>query len=153
VAYNTFDISSRKQAEVSLLEMKLQLETIITSARDAIVITDEANRIILTNDAARTMFGYPEEALLHQPIQRFIPANDVRAPFPARLAIRVRKSRPGPTRAPCGSPESMPTATRSRSKHPFRPPKQWASSTARSFCTTFRSASRPNSRKSNSTRN
>jgi PAS domain S-box-containing protein len=81
VAYNTFDISSRKQAEVSLLEMKLQLETIITSARDAIVITDEARRIILTNAAARTMFGYAEEALLHQPIQHLIPASGVLAPI------------------------------------------------------------------------
>ncbi len=82
VAYNTFDISSRKQAEVSLLEMKLQLETIITSARDAIVITDEAQRIILTNDAARTMFGYPEEALLHQPIQLLLLASDGPTPVP-----------------------------------------------------------------------
>ncbi|MBD0256862.1 MAG: PAS domain S-box protein [Cytophagales bacterium] len=76
VAYNTFDISSRKQAEVSLLEMKLQLETIITSAHDA------AQRIILANEAARTMFGYPDEALQHQPVQLLIPANDALSPIP-----------------------------------------------------------------------
>lgn len=82
VAYNTFDVSSRKQAEVSLLEMKLQLETIITSARDAIVITDGAQRIIMANEAARLMFGYPDEALLHQPVQLLIPGDGVLVPIP-----------------------------------------------------------------------
>jgi PAS domain S-box-containing protein len=77
VAYNTFDVSSRKQAETSLLEMKLQLETIITSARDAIVITDGARCIIMANEAARLMFGYPDEALLHQPVQLLIPGDNV----------------------------------------------------------------------------
>jgi PAS domain S-box-containing protein len=80
VAYNTFDVSVRKQAEVSLLEMKLQLETIITSARDAIVITDGLQRIILANEAARLMFGYSDEALLHQPVQLLIPGDDALGP-------------------------------------------------------------------------
>jgi len=80
VAYNTFDVSVRKQAEVSLLEMKLQLETIITSARDAIVITDELQRIILANEAARLMFGYSDEALLYQPLQLLIPGDEAPAP-------------------------------------------------------------------------
>ena len=81
VAYNTFDVSSRKQAETSLLEMKLQLETIITSARDTIVITNGAQCIIMANEAARLMFGYPDEVLLHQPVQLLIPGDNVLVPL------------------------------------------------------------------------
>jgi PAS domain S-box-containing protein len=88
VVYNTFDVSSRKQEQVCLLEMKLQLETVITSARDAIVITDDAQCIMMANEAARVMFGYSHKALQHQPVQLLIPGDDVLAPVPGNPGTR-----------------------------------------------------------------
>jgi hypothetical protein len=73
VAYSTFDITGRKQAEAAMQELKLRLEGIITSAMDAIITTNEAQQIVMSNQAAEQMFGYAAHELLNQPIDLLIP--------------------------------------------------------------------------------
>ncbi len=65
VAYSTFDITRRKQAEAAMQELKLRLEGIIT--------INEAQQIVLTNEAAGKMFGYAAGELAGKPIDLLIP--------------------------------------------------------------------------------
>ncbi|WP_341678340.1 PAS domain S-box protein [Niveibacterium sp. SC-1] len=52
------DLTEQRRAERNLRERSLQLEAIIDSAMDAIIITDEHRRIIMFNKAAEQQFGY-----------------------------------------------------------------------------------------------
>jgi len=52
------DLTEQRRAERNLRERSLQLEAIIDSAMDAIIITDEKRRIIMFNKAAEQLFGY-----------------------------------------------------------------------------------------------
>ncbi|PYS24868.1 MAG: hypothetical protein DMF72_03685 [Acidobacteria bacterium] len=67
------DITERKQAEEKLRRSQEQLAGVIGSAMDAIIMIDEAQRIILFNSAAERMFLYPTEDAIGQPLDRFIP--------------------------------------------------------------------------------
>jgi PAS domain S-box-containing protein len=58
------DMTALRQAERDLRERSLQLEAIIDSAMDAILITDAGRGIILFNPAAERMFGYAESEML-----------------------------------------------------------------------------------------
>ena len=68
------DISERKQVELNMLHGQRQLAGVLDSAMDAIISIDELHRIVLFNTAAENMFGYPEEQMLGQPLDRLIPA-------------------------------------------------------------------------------
>lgn len=93
------DMVKRDQAEVALRQAKDQLEArvmertaelwrtnkalqesqkrfagIVESAMDAIVTIDEAQRIVLFNDAAQAMFRCPRAEALGSSIARFVPA-------------------------------------------------------------------------------
>nr|WP_284259743.1 PAS domain S-box protein [Acidocella aquatica] len=67
------DISERKQAERDIAASRSQLLSIVNSALDAIVAVDSAQRIVLFNPAAETMFGYSASDIIGQPIERLIP--------------------------------------------------------------------------------
>ena len=50
------------------------LETLIKSAMDAIVSTDESQKIIMFNRSAELMFGYRAAEIIGQPLAKLIPA-------------------------------------------------------------------------------
>ena len=49
------------------------LSSILDSAMDAVITIDSARRIVFFNPAAAKMFGYRQEDMLGQPIERLIP--------------------------------------------------------------------------------
>jgi PAS domain S-box-containing protein len=67
------DVSQRKQAESKVLELQNRIEGIINSAMDAIITTDENQRIVLFNQAAERMFGAKEDEMLGKEINSLIP--------------------------------------------------------------------------------
>lgn len=67
------DITERKLAEQKMRRSQEQLAGVIGSAMDAIITVDEEQRIVLFNAAAETMFLFPAEDAIGQPIDRFIP--------------------------------------------------------------------------------
>lgn len=54
----------RHLAERRLEQMRLQMESIVTSAMDAIITTDSNQLIVMTNKAAEQMFNYPPTVLV-----------------------------------------------------------------------------------------
>src|SRR5215217_5356400 len=67
------DITEQKQAEAALRASQDRLAGIVTSAMDAIITVDAAQRIVLFNQAAELMFGYSAQELTGQPLDRIIP--------------------------------------------------------------------------------
>lgn len=67
------DITDRKQAEQALKDSETRLKSMLDSAMDAIITTDQEMRIILFNEAAERMFGVTTEEILGHSLERFIP--------------------------------------------------------------------------------
>jgi PAS domain S-box-containing protein len=67
------DITQKKQAEAKLSELQSRFESIINSAMDAIITTDQSRHIIVFNQAAEKMFGYLAEEVVGRPLQQIIP--------------------------------------------------------------------------------
>jgi PAS domain S-box-containing protein len=63
----------KNQAEQALSDNEIWLTQIITSAMDAIISVDEAQRIVVFNPAAEQMFRCTAADVIDQPIDRFIP--------------------------------------------------------------------------------
>jgi diguanylate cyclase (GGDEF)-like protein/PAS domain S-box-containing protein len=57
------DITPRKRASQALLDGRRRIESLVISALDAIVTVDERRRIVLSNPAAESMFGYSSAEL------------------------------------------------------------------------------------------
>ena len=68
------DITDRRLTEEKLHESEARLSGIVKSAMDAIIATDEEQRITVFNPAAEAMFGRPAADALGTSIERFIPA-------------------------------------------------------------------------------
>lgn len=67
-------VTGRREAEDRLLSTKLNLDTVIQSAMDAIITVDDSQRVVLFNHAAEQMFGCAAQAAIGRPMDRFIPA-------------------------------------------------------------------------------
>jgi PAS domain S-box-containing protein len=67
------DITERLEGEERLARSEARLRGILDSAMDAIITVDEAQRIVLFNDAAEKMFGCPRAEALGAPLAWFIP--------------------------------------------------------------------------------
>ena len=67
------DVTERKWVALELSDSKLRLDSIVTSAMDAIVSVDDGHRIVLANAAAEQMFGYAEGELLGKPLDQLLP--------------------------------------------------------------------------------
>jgi PAS domain S-box-containing protein len=67
------DITQKKMAEAQLSELQSRFESIISSAMDAIITTDESRNIIMFNHAAEKMFGYKADEVLGKSIHIIIP--------------------------------------------------------------------------------
>jgi len=68
-------LQSSAQTLARARQSEARLHGIITSAMDAIITIDEAQCIILTNDAATRLFGYPASELLGQPLEKLLPVH------------------------------------------------------------------------------
>jgi PAS domain S-box-containing protein len=66
ILVTAFDITERKQAEQ-------QFRQLLESAPDAMVIVNQAGRIVLVNAQTEHVFGYKRHALLGQPLEILIP--------------------------------------------------------------------------------
>ncbi len=73
----TAEIADRRRAEAELREREDHFETLLASASEAIVISDEQGVILLANTRAEAMFGYTRAELTGRPV-------DVLVPFDAR---------------------------------------------------------------------
>ncbi|MBW3656839.1 MAG: PAS domain S-box protein, partial [Gemmatimonadetes bacterium] len=69
----TRDLTERRRAEEELRDREARLASIVGSAMDAIVTTDDERRIVLFNRAAEQMFGVSAEDVLGTSIDRFVP--------------------------------------------------------------------------------
>jgi PAS domain S-box-containing protein len=69
----TEEITERKRADEALRQSEERLAGIIGAAMDAIITTDEEQRIVVFNAAAERMFRCCTAEVLGQPIERFIP--------------------------------------------------------------------------------
>jgi PAS domain S-box-containing protein len=65
-----------RQAEEALRANEARLASIINTATDAIILTDDEQHISLFNPAAERMFGWTAEAINGQPITQLIPRLD-----------------------------------------------------------------------------
>jgi PAS domain S-box-containing protein len=50
-----------------------QFRSLLEAAPDAMVIVDQAGRIVLVNGQVETLFGYPRQELLGQPVEKLVP--------------------------------------------------------------------------------
>ena len=73
LAQQKFTLAERQAAEQALRESQSQLHSILQSAMDAIITTDEQERILVFNSAAEKMFRCSATEALGQPIAHFIP--------------------------------------------------------------------------------
>jgi PAS domain S-box-containing protein len=67
------DITNREQLEQKLRNSPDLLASLIASAMDAIIATDDAQRIVLFNAAAERMLACPADEAIGASIERFIP--------------------------------------------------------------------------------
>ncbi|HSC97417.1 MAG TPA: PAS domain S-box protein [Casimicrobiaceae bacterium] len=67
------DVSERTDAQTLLTRSEMRLRSILDSAMDAIITTDDAQNVVLFNNAAETMFGWSRAEALGAPLSRFIP--------------------------------------------------------------------------------
>ena len=67
------DVSQRKAAEAALTATSARLSSVIDAAMDAVISTDDRQRIIMFNAAAESMFGYRAQDMLGESIDRLIP--------------------------------------------------------------------------------
>lgn len=67
-----FDITARKKIEEDLHISEQKNRTITTTAKDAIIMMDEAGKTSFWNPAAENIFGYTEDEVINQDLHRFI---------------------------------------------------------------------------------
>ncbi len=85
------DITARKEAEAALRESEERFRSVAETATDGIITINPAGQIVQCNQAAETMFGYPAEKMLHQPLADLMPP----AYHPAHLQGLARASQTG----------------------------------------------------------
>ena len=67
------DITQYRQVESTLRDSEARFKALFQGAPDAIIITDKNSRIILVNNQAITLFGYPMDELMGNSIDIVIP--------------------------------------------------------------------------------
>ena len=72
IVINARDVTERKKAEEARRENEDKLQTITSSARDAIIMMDNNGKISYWNEAAVGMFGYTKEKAIGQKLHTFI---------------------------------------------------------------------------------
>jgi PAS domain S-box-containing protein len=67
------DITERNRVEQALRASEAKLAGIISTAADAIISVDEAQRIVMYNEAAQTIFGWSSDEVLGKPLDILLP--------------------------------------------------------------------------------
>ncbi|HZG87750.1 PAS domain S-box protein [Paenibacillus sp.] len=67
------DVTEAKLARRKQTQMEMQFHSVVETALDAVIVTDENMNILVWNKGARKMFGYSEEEVLGQRIDFIIP--------------------------------------------------------------------------------
>jgi PAS domain S-box-containing protein len=81
------NISVRKDAEKHLVQMENKYRGLLEAAPDAMVVVNQAGKIVLLNLQAETQFGYRRDELLGQKMSNIVPAG-----FPERLVADSLRS-------------------------------------------------------------
>ncbi len=81
------NISVRKDAEAHLVQMENRYRGLLEAAPDAMVVVNQAGKIVLLNLQAETQFGYRRDELLGQKMSNIVPAG-----FPERLVADSLRS-------------------------------------------------------------
>jgi PAS domain S-box-containing protein len=81
------DISLRKAADANLVQMEARYRGLLEAAPDAMVVVDQAGRIVLMNLQAEKQFGYPREEAIGKDVTSIIPVG-----FAERLAADGMRS-------------------------------------------------------------
>jgi PAS domain S-box-containing protein len=81
------NISVRKDAEEHLVQMENRYRGLLEAAPDAMVVVNQAGKIVLLNLQAETQFGYRRDELLGQKMSNIVPAG-----FPERLVADSLRS-------------------------------------------------------------
>lgn len=92
------EINERRRTEQALRQSRAEFQALLESAPDAIVSVDADGRIVLVNSQTETMFGYPREELLGQPVEVLIPLRHHRAHVQHRAGYTA-----SPTTRPMGT--------------------------------------------------
>src|SRR5262245_5210785 len=69
--FRTLSELHRQQDELRASELRFR--SVVQSATDAIVLSDESGKIMFWNNGAERMFGYAEDEILHRPIEVLMP--------------------------------------------------------------------------------
>jgi PAS domain S-box-containing protein len=67
------DISVRKKADLHLVQMESRYRGLLEAAPDAMVVVNQAGKIVLLNLQAESQFGYRRDELLGQAVTNIIP--------------------------------------------------------------------------------
>jgi diguanylate cyclase (GGDEF)-like protein/PAS domain S-box-containing protein len=73
VAGTIEDITQRKYALHALHDSQRRLNSLVLAAANAIITVDESLRVVLSNPAAESMFGYTSAELRGQPLEGLVP--------------------------------------------------------------------------------
>jgi diguanylate cyclase (GGDEF)-like protein/PAS domain S-box-containing protein len=90
------DITQYRQVESTLRDSEARFKALFQGAPDAIIITDKNSRIVLANNQAITLFGYPIDELIGNSIEIVIPERYREAYYKYQKAfIDEIETRPG----------------------------------------------------------
>jgi two-component system cell cycle sensor histidine kinase/response regulator CckA len=84
-----FVLIRRKEARLRTSESEVRLAALVSSAADAILMTDEQLRLVDVNGAAERLFGFPRDAAIGRPLEELVVAED-RGRFRQTLSAFLR---------------------------------------------------------------
>jgi PAS domain S-box-containing protein len=84
-----FVLIRRQQTRLRVSESEVRLAALVSSAGDAILMTDEQLRLVDVNGAAERLFGFPRAAAIGRPLEEFVAIED-RGRFRQTLAAFLR---------------------------------------------------------------
>lgn len=89
------DVSERRASEVVQRRLQERLHAVISIAPDAIVSFDEKLRIVLFNEGAEAIFGWPRDEVLGRPLELLLPErlHDVHAKHVRTFAAEPTRAR------------------------------------------------------------
>lgn len=73
VSFSALDITERKAMLLRMAESSQELQNIIDSMMDGLLVLNEERRIVLVNPALQQMFGYAEKELLGADLSKLVP--------------------------------------------------------------------------------
>ncbi|MBI4611437.1 MAG: PAS domain-containing protein [Candidatus Rokubacteria bacterium] len=95
-------LGERIQADQSQWQSeKAQMEGIINTLEDAVVVLNRNRQVIFCNQAAAELLGRPMEEMLNQPLEAFLPAQHALLPVVEGLFEVGQECRNVPMKVPC----------------------------------------------------